>query len=88
MSGQMQVCVTERTAGQSADPPLPTMDPAIIIFQAPFSHLRRCCSPAASQVPLTVGLLTMRIVKAKLQAILPTKIRRSFLKWKISFLKD
>lgn len=85
MFGQMQVYVTGRRAEKNTDPPLPTMDPSIIIFQAPFSHLRGACSPAASQAPLTLGLLTMRIVKVKHQATLPTKIRRSFLKGKISF---
>lgn len=82
---QMQVCVTGRRAEQNADPLLPDMDPSKIIFQAPLSHLRRACSPAASRVPLTLGLLTTRVDKAKLQAILPTKIRRSFSKYKISF---
>ena len=37
-------------------PPLPIMGPSIIIFQAPFSLLKRACSPAASQVPLTLAL--------------------------------
>lgn len=62
-----------------------TMEPSIRISQVAFSHLRRACSPAASQVPLTLGLLTVKIVKAKLQAILPAKIGRSFLKRKIYF---
>lgn len=85
MFAQMQVCGTGRRAEQNADLPLTTMDASVVIFQAPFSHLGRACSPAASQVPLTLALLTIRIVRAKLQAILPTKIRGSFLKCKISF---